>query len=640
LRLLKHAPAPDDQAPSTPETPAKTRRSLRTVAIEVGLALTSGVISLVLAIIALRITPSTVLERWTVGGADQVLHYAIFSSATDVFPFFPNDRLGFPASMNLFFAPLFDVWSAAFVWAISPWVSGGVVALNLYNLASFIATGVTAYFFFRALRTRRVTSVVFGVIFSVLPYHFVQMNFGHPFLANYWSVPLIGVLLLVVAGEATDPLGRWAGRSSTRRGRVLRRLLPIGALALAIALTQSYYFVFAGIVLGCTWIITVARTVVTRDSVRSLIWPTVTLAALGGFIVLQLGVLSLNLDDRYERYFQGRSAAESELYGGKLMSLLLPAPTSGFPALSDLGQNYADTSKILITSENPYTAVVVSVALILVLAVLVIRLSTSGRSITPAGDGQKKTLSLFVHDARVSALLVASVVAFLFFITAGLGAFIAYFASPEIRAWSRMSIVLSLFALGILAILIDTTIRKLWLLLPTLAVICVVAYVDQIVGISQTQPLQLRPTEDGPTRAFVAEAEDALPENCGVVQLPLKDFPETFDIGRMGDYDEALPYVYAQDNDLRWSYGAVRGTYSADDWDDATTVPAFAREVRSSGACAVLVDTYAYTENLDGWQPFVESVSELDDPLLTSTDSDERYILFRTDSSADSSPKR
>lgn len=74
----------------------------------------------------LRIRPRNLGERWTFGGPDQVLHYAIFSSAREASPFLPNGRLGCLATQNLFFAPLFDPWSALFVAIVGLFTPDGI----------------------------------------------------------------------------------------------------------------------------------------------------------------------------------------------------------------------------------------------------------------------------------------------------------------------------------------------------------------------------------------------------------------------------------------------------------------------------------------------------------------------------------
>ncbi|WKK71828.1 hypothetical protein Q0F99_01205 [Rathayibacter oskolensis] len=521
---------------STTTGPARGIRGVapwRLLGVEAAMALAAGVLSAVLAVLAWRISPADLGLRWATGGGDQILHYSIFTSASQVFPFLPNDELGFPASQNLFFAPLFDPWSAVLVSALAVVLPDGVWALNVYNLLAFVGTGFTAYLFFRGLRLHRATSFVVGVVFAVLPYHFDQLALGHPFLANYWAVPLIGLLVLVVAGGRADPFGAWIAAGSSRRMRLVRRLLPILALCWATAFTQSYYFVFAALVVGAVWFVRLVVAAVTR-SWRPMLWPTITVGVLLASIGAQLAVLSLDLGERYAKYFAGRTPQESEFYGGKIMDLLLPARWSGFAPLSSLSQDYAASTGILQTSESASTAVVVSVAYVVIVVVVLARLLAPRLR----GRGTEDAPGL-LSDERVGALSSAFVVALLFFTTAGLGALLAYYGSPEIRAWSRFSIVLALFALGVAAIALEALVRRPLLRGGVLVLIAAVAVVDQLGGVSAALPLG--PAPDTALRQFAAEVDDTLPEDCGIVQLPLKDFPETGAIGAMGDYDESLP---------------------------------------------------------------------------------------------------
>jgi len=150
--------------------------------------------------------------------------------------------------------------------------------------------------------------------------------------------------------------------------------------------------------------------------------------------------------------------------------------------------------------------------------------------------------------------------------------------------------------------------------------------VDQVVG--ELRVARNQPVGDESIRAFALDAEALLPDDCGIVQLPLKGFPETGAIGDMGDYDQALPYIYAQDDSLRWSYGAVRGTYGADFWTDVDTKAEFTSAIEESGACAILIDQYAFTEDPDAWHTLVSGVVDPLEPDLVSDDEAERYLLF------------
>jgi hypothetical protein len=592
----------------------------RTLLVELSLAIAVGIVSLALGMVALRITPALLSDRWTIGGADQVLHYMIFTSGTQVSPFAGNDRLGFPESQNLFFAPLFDPWSALFVQLAGALGAGGVLALNLYNVLGFVAVGITAYLFFRLLGTRRSVAAVFGALVSAAPFHFFQIMLGHPFIANYWAVPLIGVLSLMVAGGSTNPFEKWVRGSDNRAMRLSRRIVPIAILALLVGLTQSYYYVFGAIVVGGIWGLGMLRTVVVRRRLTGTLWPTITTAALFLVIGVQLALLANNWGERYQRYFAGRTAVDSELYGGKITSLLLPSPGSGFALLGKLAAKYQASSPLVPTSESPWTALIASLGMGLICLALFIRLLSRPRTLE-----EGSALARLVSGDTFGVLSAGFLWSLLFFVVGGLGTVFAFVVSPEIRAWSRLSVVVSLFAVAFLALLIDRLAVKRVALGITLSVVAVVGVVDQIPRMSSV--IDLTPTDDSAIKQYVADAERALGRDCGVVELPLKGFPETGQIGNMGDYDEALPFINATSNSLRWSYGAVRGTKAGDFWSSATSPSSFAELVRESGACAVQVDTYAYASSSD-WAGWVDAVADAEHPSISSPDSPSRYLLF------------
>ncbi|RFA22628.1 hypothetical protein [Subtercola boreus] len=580
-------------------------------------AMLTAVFSLGVALAALRVSPTSLGLRWKTGGADQVLHYEIFASAEHTFPFLPNDRLGFPEAQNLFFAPLFDLWSAVVVWGTAAVVPDGFWALNLYNLGSFLSVGLTSYVFFRALKLRRITAVVFGVLFATVPFHFAQLTMGHPFLSNYWAVPLIGILALMTAGEPTDPFAGWVGRASSARLRLARRLVPIVVLAPAVAFTQSYYFVFAVLIVGGVWVVRVIAAGLRRDRVRELAWPTVTMGALVVLVGAELAVLSLNLGDRYEKYFGSRSFAESEAYGGKMIDLLLPSRLSGIAPLAHRAEFYQATTGILRTSESAFTAVVAAVAIVLCFSLLLVRLTGASNSV--------------LSDPRIGVLLAGFLIAFLFFITSGLGTVLAFFVSPEIRGWSRMSIVVSMFALGVLATVLERLLRRRRLFLGALLTISAVAILDQVPRVASVVPIDA--VTDVALRQFTSNLEAHAAADCGIVVLPLKGFPETGPIGGMGDYDEALPYIAGgSGGDLRWSYGAVDGTHSGDFWQGVSTPTEFASALGGTDACSIVVDTAAYAPGPPGaaapapWQPWIEAAGQ--DPDHPSLTSDDRYLVF------------
>ncbi|WP_146076847.1 MULTISPECIES: hypothetical protein [unclassified Rathayibacter] len=584
---------------------------------ETAWAVAAAVISTVAAVLALHISPADLTARWQVGGDDQILHYTLFTSATQVFPFATNDALGFPDGMNAFFSAQFDLSAAVVVSLLGLVVRDGVLLLNVFYLLTFAGVAVTGYAFFRALTVRPWGAALFATAFSLAPYHFIRIYSGHAFLANYWAIPLIGVLLLMVAGPRTDPFRGWASRARTRASRRVRRIAPGVVLALLIASTGGYYYVFAVLVVGGVFAAATVGRLLARVGWRELLLPAVPVFALGGFVAVELLLLGLGYGERYRPYFEGRTLSESEFYAGKLILLVLPWAASAVPGAQDLLADYTRETGILQTTEPPGFSIIGSVGLILLLG--------AGLLLLLAGSVPKRgALARLVDQPRVGLLASASLWTLAFYAVTGLGVVVSLVAGPTIRAWSRLSIVLLLLALAAVALVLDRVTARFGVRAILGVVVAGVVVADQLVGVSGL--VVLNPTDDREMREFVTAADDLLPDGCGVVQLPLKSFPDSGRIGELDDYDEALPYLSTDDGDLEWSYGSVAGTYGWDVWSSVDSPAEFDAAVDSTGACAVYVDTAGYTESQLSWQPFVQAATGTTVPAVASDSG--RWLLF------------
>ena len=592
--------------------PSRGRRTL----VEIGLSVLTGVISVVAAVIALRISPADLTKRWAVPSDDAVLHYMLFKSATQSFTFADNSALGFPNGLNAFFTQQVDASSAVIMSIMALVIHNGLLLLNLFWLLTFVSAGITAYFFFRALRIRPGFAILFGTIFSIAPYHFIKVLYGHAFIGNYWAIPLIGILVLVAAGSEADPFRSWGDAAATSRSRILRRTMPPVVLGFLVASTGAYFFVFGVIVVGGVWAFTVIRTLVLGKRLRTLLGATSAIVPLGFFVVVELLLLAGGYGERTAVYFT-RSPAESESFAGKLVPLLAPWTGSGVPFAGRIETTY-DTASMILQGTGPVgTPIVASVGLIL-LTVASVVFAVAGR-----GDLSATWFGRIVDDPRTRALAPAMGWTFLFYIVSGLGVVVALVAGPQIRAWSRISIVLMLIGLAFTALLIQGATTRFGVRKILIGLVILTAVFDQVVGVHTI--VHIRPTSDTAVQEFVSAVDKALPNRCGVVQLPLKGFPESGPLGDLKDYDEAIPYLYTKGDDLRWSYGAVTGT-KGDEFGHVTTPQNFAADVSSTGACAVEVDLAGYSADPKGWQAMVKAATGTTLPSLTS--SDKRYLLF------------
>ncbi|MDY0911425.1 hypothetical protein [Rathayibacter festucae] len=577
----------------------------------------AAVISVVAALLALRVSPSDLGQRWQIGGDDQILHYTLFTSATQVFPFANNEALGFPDGFNAFFSAQFDVSSAIAASLLALVIHDGVLLLNVFYLLTFAGVAVTGYAFFRALQVRPWVAALAAIVFSLAPYHFLRIAAGHAFLANYWAIPLIGILLLMVAGPRTDPFHSWRSSAPTRLRRLIRTVVPAAVLGLLVASTGGYYYVFGVIVVGGVWGVATVGRLLARVRLRELILPTVPLLALVVLVGVELVLLGLGYGERYRPYFETRVVAESEFYAGKLVLLLLPWAGSALPKAQGLLARYTTETGVLQTTEPPGFSIIGTVGLLLILGGSLVLL-------LGAQSGRRGSVGVLAGTPRFRLLATATYWTLAFYAVTGLGVVVSLIAGPTIRAWSRLSIVLLLLCIAAVALALEHLTSRARLRVIAAVVISAVVVVDQLIGVSGAVPL--RPSDDAEMRRFVASADALLDDGCGVVQLPLKSFPDSGRIGELSDYDEALPYLVTEDGDLEWSYGSVAGTYGWDVWASVDRPAEFEQAVERTGACAVYVDTAGYTEDPEGWEPFVEAATGSSEPAVSSSSG--RWLLY------------
>jgi phosphoglycerol transferase len=187
-----------------------------------------------------------------------------------------------------------------------------------------------------------------------------------------------------------------------------------------------------------------------------------------------------------------------------------------------------------------------------------------------------------------------TVVAVLVAATGGLSTLIAVIW-PQIRAWNRISVFIAFLSLAAAALLLGRLERRL----RTSAFVAVLGSVLAVGLFDQTTEASVPPFEAVKAAwakdvALFSTLEDRLPPEAMVVYLPYEPFPEP-QPGLRDLYEPAKAYLHS--DDLRWSYGAMRGR--PEDWG-ATIAAKPAAEVvaaaRMEGFAAILVDRLAYAD--------------------------------------------
>ena len=448
----------------------------------------------------------------------------------------------------------------------------------IYFFLGFPLAALSMYWLARQRHLGRLGSVVAGVLFSVVPGH--QTMFQHLFLASYWVVPLgIWLVLRAFLGE---PLFRikvdW--RDRVQRWSALRLDLTTAFCALSIAIGGIYYSAFILLLLSVTLLV---RLVATRDRGAVARSGLLLVAILTMSVAAVVSVAAGQDKSTLVSTPSQRGFWESEQFAGKFMDLILPWIHHRMDALQSVTAAY--NSSTTPTVEEPALGII---ALAGVVALIVIMLS----KLIPQ---RVKPL-----HAELGMLGVLTFVAISFYSIGGLGSFVALFVTPQIRTWSRLFIVISIFGLlaaGHWVSVVSGRNRVLGLL--TAVALLIIGVLDQTNPSMAPHYKDMRNKVGGLT-TFSQIIESKVGPGCSVFQLPVMPYPENPPVHDMASYAHFLPYLTS--HSLRWSYGAFRGT-TLGDWQLALPQPS----TRSSTAslvddlvatrfCAVEVDRDGFAD--------------------------------------------
>ncbi len=564
--------------------------------LEIVLALTTGVASCVLGWWVLGISLGDVGKPWANGDALGV--YSVAKTIAESGWYTPTHRLGFPSVQDLYLLPSGDLRYLFEIKIVTMFTKNPFTAVNVMSLFGFFLIGSAAYWLLRLLRVSVWIVFPMAISLSLLPWHFTRLS-GHLYLADYSSVVVGLVALTLLLG--------WLRASGSIGGRsLLLRCIGIALLALYVG-GSGLYYTFITIVLV---VVILVRPVIAQWSLRSAI-PTISfgvvaLGTLFGWLAAQK-VLSISVVDPI---IYSRQYLESEMYGGSITTLFLPGTGSGIRALATWRTEF--DALTLFHSEGKADNSLVGIVAVIVSFVLI------GLTLAPLGirsrgnalcqfmsewcGGVRQTLTDAAAEIREMGLALGFLVALLFFATGGFGALFAFFVNYQIRGWGRFSVVVIIIAICILSVVLSRlgqSWRDRTMLILIGATLLVVVGVEQVGG-SYAMPVAAMSATQQDAQGLMTQVEATSATGCGVLSLPVIEFPESPPVNGMLDYDELWPYVSS--SNLRFSYGVIKKTSQSGfqgqflgEFSSANIAL-----LRDSGICGILVDTFGYPDRGEG----------------------------------------
>lgn len=529
----------------------------------------TAVVTFLISLVALSPTLSYLGNAWADG--DMLSTYVNVDN-WGWLGFTSGNHYGYPFGMDLGVFPTLDITQNIFASVVSGLSGNPYLGINLLLVLSFPLVALLAYFSIRLTGLRGPLAIALATAFTFIPFHFGR-GLGHTYLATIYGA-VAAVILAQLIGT----------------GR-LNRLTPkkIAAVAVLVILTAwsgTYYALFGLILMAAAWLWVFAhqseKPFIKRFNSTTLLAAT---PIVGTVLLVAVGTIPSLLAARNDPAFAitgDRTPYESVIFAGILAMAILPAPISKLAILADYNINVSDAFSAAPMLENSTLSNYGSWVTFAAIIVFALALFTKIRS----------------HLGLLSMLLVVSI---LFFIPWGLNYLFAATLTPQIRAWNRMiPVILLLLILLTATVLANMKFKQS--ARPSIAAMVIAVTILGVTAVESVWPWRVIYANNAQDGKLVSQAaidysgaiNAALPQDCGILQLPATVYPEQGPLGNFNDYDHFWQSLTSKDKS--WSYGAVKNTRAGAWMQQLPEVPG-SEEVQTlaqAGFCGIHLDTRAF----------------------------------------------
>ena len=563
------------------------------------------VITIALSMIVLGPTLPKLGDSW--GPGDMLSHYVNVDTWAGFWHAI-NTQYGFPLGMNQNLFPGVDITQKAFASTVSGLTGNPFIGLNALIVISFPLTAVLALIALRLVGLTGWWAIALSAAYTFIPYHWGR-SLGHVYLGSMYAA-VTGVILAILIGT---------GR--LRSGRLSQgRLIAVGGLILVTAWSSIYYAAF-----GLLLTLTASMFRILRgDDRRQLSYAFIpSVAIVVTTIIGLIPAIIARAGESGIAQLGSRAAYESVTLAGNLSMALIPAPVSQLPYMGYYNQAIYglidDAPRFENVSETNFGAWVISAAALY--AVIWWAWTVRRRAMVPT-------------DFQLIAFL--TLICVLFFIPWGFNALVAEFITAQIRAWNRMipTLLLLLLLAGAIALRSSrwSTRPRLRIVGPLIVLAVVLAEQVWPYRAVYSSTIDRYSRETQWARDYAVATNTAIPERCGILQIPRMIYPENGPVPpELNDYEHFwLPLTNDQKD---FSFGAVAFTKA----DAATAAvrgfpdPSAIAAYTDLGFCAVHVDIRGIDEaRRYGLLTALES--QLGEPVATGRRGD--WLLFSFDDRA------
>lgn len=459
----------------------------------------------------------------------------------------------------------FDTFTTKIFTLITGSYAAGV---NWTFISAFYLIAIVSYIVLRNLKIKEWIAVCGAVDYALLPFIFLR-NEEHLVLSCYYFVPLL-VLMCLWIYEDEKFLNVGKGFFKYKRN--------IAAIVI------SFFIANSGIVywqfFGCFFLCVTVFANIVRTKKFSYIKKGVV--SIGMIIVfMAIGCIPEIIDiigGASGTAGRLRSIPDAELYGLKIIQLILPVRGHGINYLESRIADYNESAPLVNENYTAYIGVIGIIGLVILLTFMF--------------RYKKETDSLLC--SRLGALSELNIAAILMGTIGGLGACFFVFISQTLRGFNRISVYIAFFCITAVCLVLDYLYGKLnkrtikYIMSIAMAVFFVMCIKEQNPDVGL--PIEESTAEWNNDKKFIAEIENSVEPGTMIYQLPYHKYPEGGTQNEMYDFELFKGYLHS--DTLKWSFGISYGT-EEDVWDYETAsldISDMIAELREKGFGGIYLD--------------------------------------------------
>lgn len=541
-------------------------------------------------------------------GGDGIFVQSYIKGIVDKGWFLNNRFLGAPFGANMYDYPNSDGLTLLWVKFMSFFTQQVGLIVNISFLLTFFLTTATSLYVFRKFGISRTVAVGISLLYSFLPYHFLRGE-GHFFLSFYFQVPLLVMIILWIIN---DEYVTHSDIPIRIRDLCRQKKFILSALVCLASSSMGVYYTF----FACFFLLVAGLVAFVRDKKISHIIATVILVCvMGSGVMLNIAPNLIYIHNHGTNTEVGRrSPVESETYGLKITQMLLPVSGHRIGILAKDKAVYDVKAPLVNENGTASLGVIGSIGFVMLIAMVFFGFHM--------GTSREITVLRQLAMLNLSGILLATI--------GGFGTLFALIISPEIRGYNRTVVFIAFLSLFAVGVIVDKLVNlasqygiRRWVRFILPVILLVVGIYDQTTVHYVPDYNGVRTNYENDAK-FVSQIEHSVPKDSMIFQLPYVPFPENPPVNKMTDYDLFRGYLHS--NDLRWSYGTMRGR-EGDAWYKTVSqqpVEDMLKTISLSGFEGIYIDQFGYKDQANA---LIENLSSHlnEKPLISD---DKRFAFF------------